>query len=141
MNKLIVILVCAAGCDVGFGSHGSESTQQQTQTAQGDVQTLRCTSGGADLFKATLDGSSYDPGSGVFDVSDATIRDNYATATLICTGHTLPEIDCIGFWFDLAEQVGEVTTANGASGLTASYVAVRGDLVFMSTPPWACTVE
>ena len=72
---------------------------------------------------------------------DARIVDNYATATLMCTGHQLDAIDCVGYWFDIGSEIGEVTTAQGSDGLTASYAPLKGDLVRMHSPPWRCTVR
>jgi hypothetical protein len=106
------------------------------------LRTLNCTSGPVfQTFRATLDGTDFDPGSGLFVVRDATINDNYANATLHCTGNTPEEIDCIGFWFESSDEVVEVTTARAAGKLTASYHSLKGDLVKMHTAPWACTIN
>ncbi len=124
------------------GSDDKADTASAAAKAQKAVKQLTCSSGSDfQVFHAKLDGTAFDPGSGYFDVEDATINDNYAAATLICTGHTLEEIDCVGFWFYSGTDVVEVTTAKTAQGLTAAYHPLKGDLVKMHTPPWACTVK
>ena len=143
-KTMVIGLLLAAGCTEAPTSTSTSSPsggKADGPGQAGDVRTLRCSSEGANEFRATLDGSTYDPGSGLFDVRDAAFRDNYATADLICTGHSLAAVDCIGFWLDLPEQVGEVTTTSSATGVTAAYATVRGDLVGMSNVPWPCSVE
>ena len=148
-----ITFVCAALFAAACGGSGNapsttESNALSGQPASagaaksgGQVQTLLCTPGGNfETFTAKLDYSGYDVGSGFFDVTSARINDGYATAELKCTGHTLPEIDCVGFWFDIGSEIVEVTTKKG-DNLTASYVPLKGDLVKMHTPPWACTVK
>jgi hypothetical protein len=105
------------------------------------MQHLLCTSGRAfETFSAQLDYSGFDQASGLFDARDARIVDNYATAQLLCTGHRLAEIDCVGFWFDQGEDIVEVTTSRG-NPVTAQYAPLKGNLVRMHTPPWVCTVQ
>jgi hypothetical protein len=142
-NAGLVILFAVVGCAVEHSPNKAQPPggKADNGTQGGSVQTLLCSAGDFQQFQATLDSSSYDPGSGYLDVRDARIADNYATASLICTGHRPEQIDCIGFFFDTSSEVGEVTTANGATGLTASYVPLRGALVHGSTQPWPCTVE
>ena len=143
-KSLLIAFVMAAGCGVESPKDDTAAAgdgKADQSTAVSGVQTLVCSAGPFTEFRAKLDTTGYDPGSGYFDVRNARVVDNYATATLICTGHTLEEIDCIGFWFGIAEHIAEVTTKNTSSGLTASYVSLRGDLVKMSTPPWACTMN
>jgi hypothetical protein len=112
------------------------------QTGQGGpIQQLSCSSGNATMFRATLDGSTYDAGSHYFVVRDASIADNYSTAQLTCTGYQLDGIQCIGFWFDLKDEIGVVDVTQSGSSLTASYSALRGTLVGASLAPWPCTVQ
>jgi hypothetical protein len=138
----VVGFLFAVGCTQGTTSPSSpDPGGGKADGPGGAVQTLRCTSGFSDEFRATLDASGFEPGSGYFDVRDARIRDNYAAAELICTGHTLGEIDCIGFWFDIGDEIGEVKTTSDGTTLTAAYAPLKGDLVHMRTPPWSCTVK
>jgi hypothetical protein len=144
-NSALVILLAATACAI---EHGSSQTQPSSSSGKGDsstpggaVQKLLCSTGNFRQFSATLDGSGYDAGSGFVDVRDARVNDGYATASLICTGHRPEQIDCIGFWFDVADEIAEVTTANDGTGLTASHISLRGDLVQPSTSPWPCTMQ
>lgn len=145
--------VCAALLVAGCGGSGSDPSTSESNALGGQpagdgtaksgahVQTLSCTTGrDFESFSAKLDASGYDVGSGFFDVTNARIVDNYATAQLLCTGHTLAEIDCVGFWFGIGSEVVEVTTTK-ANDLTASYAPLKGDLVKMHSGPWACTVK
>jgi hypothetical protein len=142
-NSILAVLVIAAGCaaDSATSDEAAADGKGDQASANGSVKTLECSAAPYMTFRAKLDSSGWDPGSGFFSARNARIIDNYASASLICTGHTLTEIDCIGFWFDISEQVAEVTTQDNGGGLTASYVSLKGDLVNMSTPPWACTVQ
>jgi hypothetical protein len=104
------------------------------------VSKLQCTPGVAfQHFDATLDASGYEPGSGFFEVRDAQIMDSYATARLLCTGHELASIDCVGFWFESGNEIVEVKTADD-QGLSATFASLKGSLVASPTKPWACTV-
>ena len=97
-----------------------------------------CTPGGNfETLTAKLDASGYDVGSGFFDLTSARIMDGYATADLKCTVHTLGGDRLRGV---LGSEIVEVTTTT-ADGLTASYARLKGHLVKMHTPPWACTVK
>src|SRR5439155_24211404 len=137
-SSALVVFLAAMGCGVEHAPTEAQGTGGggKADGAQvGPIQTLKCApSGNFREFTATLDGSGYDAGSGYFDVRDASVNDGYATAPLICTGHTQAEIDCIGFWFDISSEVAEVTLANDATGLTASHVSLRGDLVHAGGP-------
>lgn len=144
-NSAVMALVFAMGCGVEHAPSGAQqagsSGKADQGTQGGTVQTLSCSLGNFREFRATLDGTGYQAGSGYFDARDARVMDGYATAELICVGHRLEEIDCIGFWFGVASEVAEVTTTNGATGLTASHSSLRGDLVHMNSSPWPCTVQ
>jgi hypothetical protein len=142
-NSAMVILIVAMGCGVEHAPSGAQNAGggKADEGAQGgSVQTLICSSSEFQQFQATLDGSNYTAGSGYVDARAARIVDNFATASLICTGHRPEDIDCIGFFFDIASEVGEVTTTNGATGLTASWVALRGNAVH-GGGPWPCTMQ
>jgi hypothetical protein len=140
-------VVMTVGCAVSPTSQmpskgGKTASDDASNTVQvGPIQQLSCSSSQYTLFKATLDGSSYVAGSNFFVVRDASIFDNYASANLICAGSQLDQIRCIGFWFDDQDQIGEVSVTNTASGPTASYAGLQGDLVGASAVPWPCTVQ
>jgi hypothetical protein len=111
--------------------------------AGGGTSKLQCTPGtNFRRFDATLDASGFEPGSGYFDVRDARIMDGYATAQLLCTGHELGSIDCVGFWFGVGEEIAEVTTAaDQDGGLSVTFASLKGTLVKSPTSPWPCTVN
>ena len=90
-------------------------------------------------FGANLDYSAFDKNSGYFDVKEATIQDNYATANLICSGYTVKEIGCVGFWFDTSEHIVEVQIVNHKGNLSAIYRALKG--VQLKGGPWPCVIK
>ncbi len=102
---------------------------------------LICTTGNTyESFRAVLDDGTYEPGSGYFNVKDAAITDNYATADLNCVGHTLPEIVCVGFWFRTSGEIVEVSTAKTGEAVTSSYRPLVGSY-HLNDGPWKCTTE
>ena len=143
MTRLILLVaLIAAACGVENDPMESdpEGGGKADDSAASGVQTLACGAGPHTAFKATLDPTGFDPGSGYFYVRNARVRDNFAAAELICTGHQLAEITCVGFWFGLGEHVAEVTTKDDGTGLTASHRSLKGDLVGPSAD-WPCTVQ
>jgi hypothetical protein len=109
-------------------------------TAHAETKTLKCSTGREfERFEATLDGSDFDPNSGYFSVTKASVVDNYATAQLICTGHTLNHISCVGFWFGINETVVDVSTSQTEKGLFAVHKNLTPSPV-QDSAPWACQV-
>jgi hypothetical protein len=133
---MMAAVVLGAGCQPA----GAPTSNAPAALSGTGVSKLQCTPGTAfQRFDATLDASGYDPGSGFFDVRDARIMDSYATARLLCTGHELASIECVGFWFDSGNEIVEVTTADD-QGLSATFASLKGSLVASPKKPWACTV-
>jgi hypothetical protein len=96
----------------------------------GNTRILECTTGqGFESFRATLDYSGFDPGSGYFSVGQAAIIDNYANAQLTCAGHRVEEIDCIGFWFGTSSNVVETKLVRQRGRLVMVYESLKGNLL------------
>jgi hypothetical protein len=109
--------------------------------AQGKQEKLVCTNGPEyQTFRATLDHGSYTPSSGFFNVKNANIVDNYATARLLCRGHRLDEITCVGFWFESSQDIVEVTVSRRNKNLEVRYKALKGEIMG-SGGGWPCSVE
>ena len=122
MKKLLLIISMIAMPTIAHAEH--------------DLRKLVC-SGGENSFKkfdAVLDYSAYDKGSGFFRVRNAGILDNYASARLICSGHELKEIDCVGFWFDRGDLVAQVKIREVDGKLVAAYRTLTGDRLIKGGP-------
>lgn len=101
---------------------------------------LVCTSGEAyEIFSAKLDHSGFVSGSGLFTIEKASLRDHYATANLICAGHRMEDLGCVGFWFNYRDSIVEVEFTNNHGVFSASFKPLRGmDPV---AGPWPCTIK
>ena len=110
-------------------------------SAMGATQTMKCASGRAyESFTAKLDDSAYAKGSGYFDVVDASIVDNYASASLICSGHTESTVSCVGFWFGSGDMIVQVTTQVQDGKLTASHHNLTSSPV-VDAAGWNCSIN
>lgn len=102
---------------------------------------LVCTSGKAyEAFSALLDNKSFDPDSGLFDIKNAQVIDNYARAKLVCAGHRLNEITCVGFWFERGDQIVKVSLQKKNGRFEAIHSQLEGGLIH-NTSPWPCKVR
>jgi hypothetical protein len=128
MRKLLVLLLA------GF------ATQAAQAAAPPGPQELLCGKPPAS-FRAVLDYSSFDPGSGFFHAKNPYFADNYLAAEMICTGYTLDELSCIGFANRLPKEVLEVTfTKSSSSKYSANYAYIQGGQPG-SRGGWPCEVH
>jgi hypothetical protein len=142
-RALLTAMLFLAACQAPPHAQTAQTSSTHPQ-ATDPVRQLACK--GSDPFKtftATLDGSVYDAGSGYFDVTEPFIMDNYSTARLICAGHSLGQIDCVGFWFGLGGNIAEVTVAqDDTGGYSASYASLKSTThLQVSGGPLPCTVQ
>ena len=113
-----------------------------TALATPQTKKLTCTTGQPyQTVHATLDYSTFDPGSGFFDVIDATLVDNFATASLSCAGHTLDNVTCVGFMFMDTESIVKVKVrkADDNDGHIMEYTMLEG--MGLHGGPWPCEVN
>jgi len=119
--------------------------------AHATIKTLNCAApnkiGGV---QATLDDSSLQPP--YARVSKASIRYGFANAQLTCSGWGQLNVStnqatggghlsCIGYWFNSAEQITEVTIVNKGGQLEASFHALKGHMGMLEKGgPWTCTI-
>ena len=101
---------------------------------------LECSNSPYTKFNATLDDSTFEKGSGFFDIKKASIRDNYASAELICAGYSLNEIACVGFWFNFPGYIVEVKLKNKAGAYSAIYKTLSDDRPLQNSS-WPCTIK
>jgi len=112
------------------------------QAAEPQKQKLECRNGDRDFesFSAELDYTPYVPGSNYFLVRNAHILNNYATARLICAGHTLGDISCVGFWFDVGSQIVHVKVSKKNGDLVANSENLTSSAAGIAQN-WKCQVK
>eukprot|EP00035_Acanthoeca_spectabilis_P013660 m.255276 g.255276 ORF g.255276 m.255276 type:complete len:143 (-) comp15945_c0_seq1:2838-3266(-) len=96
--------------------------------------------GSAASFQATMSTAGWAPGSGFFNLVDASIMDNYNGGKLTCMGSKLgQEINCVGFNNGLGDAVFYVTLT-AANPPTASYTMLKGAPGPGAGVQWPCSV-
>lgn len=104
---------------------------------------LECTSGARyELFTAQLDYSSFTPGSGYFVITEAKIVDNYARADLICVGHTLDTVNCMGYMLHSSEGAIQLKLIKKNEDFFVRYKTIAGGFgLKMQNGPWLCNIK
>ncbi len=83
--------------------------------------------GGFKTFSATLDFAGWDPDSGLFTVKNGHLLHNFHTARLICTGHRIEEISCVGYLDEAPSTVIEVSISPSGSDTVATLESLKGE--------------
>lgn len=112
------------------------------QNADANTKNLVCTSGRQyEKFEATLDYSGFSPKSTYFEVTYASIIDNFVSGNLICAGHALDDVQCTGFAFNIPDHIIVVDLQATDGKFFASYETLRGELPAQHNGPWPCELK
>ncbi len=113
------------------------------QIAHASQKKLVCSSGNSfETFSATLDNQNYGQEGKYFDVKDGSFVDGYVTAKLLCTGHELGNITCLGFLFGNGNYITKLSVRNIDGVLSATSKQLEGRQIYnYNTTPWPCTIK
>ncbi|HTL12544.1 MAG TPA: hypothetical protein VL588_08665 [Bdellovibrionota bacterium] len=132
MKKILPLMMILAAATPAF-AQGHANPTTQTLNCVGDTQWER--------LELTLDYRDFDAGSGYFNVTQANIVDNYASAQLTCTGHRPDEITCIGFLFGIGDYITKISVRKEGDKLVAQSKMLEGDMDPFHAMPWQCTIQ
>ncbi len=109
--------------------------------ALANTKTLECSSGVPyERFKATLDFGDFREGSASFRVKNASFIDNYTGGELVCIGHQLKDVACVGFINLQGDNVAKIDVVESNGQFVAQTRQIAGEII-LANSSWPCTVK